>query len=199
MSTRSVFASPNGKAHVPNFSYLDSAAGQGLCSVEEAFHGTLTTCYMRVSGFGGHDVITAYGTTYKLFTTTEGEQVVAVAHNQLYSPASFPTSLYSISQIQLAPGVSCDVSSNERPQLHVHTRVFNLSLVNGLFAIPYELVSASDSRFWSCPHVIVSPDGHYEPVNTPLWSLVDILPLPRHVKIHVMCPNMFASELERTN
>ena len=94
--------------------YIDSGAGQCLCSCASAFI-TMEACHLQVVGVAGRLTIHGQGTAVFLATSGDDEVVLRI-HNCLFSFGEF--NLLSVSQCQLAEGNKLDFAVGN-PILHL--------------------------------------------------------------------------------
>ena len=129
--------------------HADSAAGQSLHHSAADFYGALKPCMLRLDGVGGSAiiVIVAEG-TMSVSLTQQGCRTpshLGVVHNVLHAPTVTSTTLFSVSQMQICPGNSCRLDSNDHPHVITGGVMFDLHLSSGLFMLPHT-GSAPDYR-----------------------------------------------------
>ena len=155
-------------------SYVDSGAGQCMLGIESAFiMSTLRTCTITIEGIGGTLLVRGIGTARILVIDEHGEDVYLLVHNCLLS--SGVHNLLSLSQIQSNPATVV-VLDNEAPSVIVGDSVggcrrIPLRLANGMFELPFTVLSDSDLRGWTSesstiPECALSQDGQFDPPTT---------------------------------
>jgi hypothetical protein len=157
--------------------YVDSGAGQCLCSCSSAFL-TMEACHLQVVGVTGRLSIHGLGTAVFL-VSVDGREALLRIHNCLHSFGEF--NLLSVSQLKLVPGNSIDfslvnpmlklstgqlVSSNEDFIAHRNqTLEVPLVMDAGLYSLVLEPISPSDPRYDSLPIFDVTPPGLFCPLT----------------------------------
>ena len=129
--------------------YVDSGAGQSLCTCSSAFM-SLTPCKIEITGVSGSLQIYGCGTALFLVEGVSGQSVLLQVHNCLYGHGQF--NLLSVSQFCQNPRNSVDLNL-ESPSLLFgpKKREIRLPLIldDGLFAIPGTPFQTDDPRFSS--------------------------------------------------
>jgi hypothetical protein len=160
-----------GQSHVDNVAsitfYVDSGAGQCLCSCSSAFI-TMQTCHIQVVGVAGRLNIHGHGTAVFLVSVSvDGQDALLCIHNCLHSYGEF--NLLSVSQLKLVSGNSLDLSVEapflrfSRDQLKCRdlsdSNCFEvpLHIEDALFALHLEPVTPNDPRFRDLPIFDVTP------------------------------------------
>ena len=95
--------------------FVDSSAGQSICSCSEAFS-NLRTCSIEIDGVAGSLHVRGIGTVTLFTTDADGKMVVILLHNCLQCDSQY--NLISVSQLQSRPGNFAH-TSNVDPSLHI--------------------------------------------------------------------------------
>jgi hypothetical protein len=147
--------------------FVDSGAGQCLCSVSSAFS-DLQPCRVEVTGVSGSLPIFGWGTANFVATDHDGNPLVIVIPNCLYGQCEF--NLLSVSQVHQVRGNHVDFSlaSPEMvlvppPGVHRSTARIPLVLEDGLFALRVEPLGEGDPRFEVLPKYVVTQKGKFVP------------------------------------
>jgi hypothetical protein len=134
--------------------YVDSGAGQCLCSCDEAFM-NMSPCEIEIFGVSGSLQIYGIGTALFVVKDHRGDEIILRVHNCLYSQGSF--TLISVSQLCGKPGNRVDLSLDS-PALHLvssgpkHRKItVPLYLDDGLFAAGFEPLQVDDPRYEYLP------------------------------------------------
>jgi hypothetical protein len=152
--------------------YVDSGAGQSLCTCSSAFM-SLTPCKIEITGVSGSLQIYGCGTALFLVEDVSGQSVLLQVHNCLYGHGQF--NLLSVSQFCQIPRNSVDLNL-ESPSLLFgpKKREIRLPLVldDGLFAIPGTPFQLDDPRFSSLRKCVATPGGTFSPSDDSIhrWS-----------------------------
>ena len=144
--------------------YVDSGAGQCLCSCDAAFiH--MSPCEIEISGVAGCLQIYGIGPALFIALDENGQEVVIRIHNCLFSQGEF--NLISVSQLCGKPENSVDLSL-DFPALHLMSsgqrsrRIqIPLFLDDGLFAARFESIQPDDPRFSNLPKCDITPGGDF--------------------------------------
>ncbi len=147
--------------------YVDSGAGQSLCSCSSAFV-NMTPCKVEITGVAGSLQIYGSGTALFLVVDATSQPFLLQIHNCLYGHGEF--NLLSVSQMSQIASNTVDLS------LHSPALIFSpgfkkrqirlpLILEDGLFAISAIPFQLDDPRFPSLRKVDVTPDGEFCPSN----------------------------------
>jgi hypothetical protein len=127
--------------------YVDSGAGQSMCSCPDAFL-SLRPCAIEVIGVSGSLPIFGVGTAMFVLTAAPGLSIVALIHDCLLSPFN----LLSVSQLQAAGLNSVDFSIGA-PALSIWSRrgttTIPLFVLDGLYAFHAEPIHPNDDRYQS--------------------------------------------------
>ena len=144
--------------------YVDSGAGQCLCSRDEAFlH--MSPCEVEISGVAGSLQIYGIGTALFVVRDDSDNEVILRVNNCLFSQGEF--TLLSVSQLYGKLGNSVDLSL-ESPSLRLMSsgpkrRRINVPLYldDGLFAARFETIQTNDPRYAHLPKCDVTPGGEF--------------------------------------
>ncbi len=139
--------------------YVDSGAGQFLCSSNSAFS-DLTPCEVEITGVAGSLQIYGCGTAWFLADDDSGQPFLLRVNNCLYGEGQF--NLLSVSQFCQNERNSVDLNLNSPVFLFsigARKRQIRLPLIldDGLFAISATPFQLDDSRFESLRKVDVTP------------------------------------------
>jgi hypothetical protein len=144
--------------------YVDSGAGQYLCSCDSAFI-QMSPCEIEISGVAGSLQIYGIGTALFVALDDSEHEVVIRIHNCLFSQGEF--NLISVSQLCGKPENSVDLSLDS-PLLHLMSsgqrsrRIrIPLFLDDGLFAARFEPIQLDDPRYLHLPKCDVTPGGDF--------------------------------------
>jgi hypothetical protein len=153
--------------------YIDSGAGQCLCSCSSAFT-TMEACHLQVVGVAGRLTIHGQGTAV-FIASVNGQEVLLRIHNCLHSFGQF--NLISVSQLKMFSGNSLNFSV-ENPFLKFSvpqsqseefpfSECFEIPIImdEGLYSVSLEPVTASDPRYCTLPVFDVTPPGKFVPVT----------------------------------
>jgi hypothetical protein len=157
--------------------YVDSGAGQCLCSCSSAFL-TMKACHLQVVGVAGRLSIHGIGTAVFL-VTVDGREALLRIHNCLHSFGEF--NLLSVSQLKLVSGNSVDFSvinpmlrfsSGQSVSSHedfIGDRIENLDVPlimdAGLYSLVLEPITPSDPRYGFLPIFDVTSPGPFSPFS----------------------------------
>jgi hypothetical protein len=148
----------------PLLFYVDSGAGQCLCSNDSSFI-DMTPCMVEITGIAGALQIYGWGTALFLAQDISGRSFVLRVHNCLFGRGEF--NLLSVSQLCQKEGNSVDLSLDS-PTLTLRasgTRKrsihFPLEIDDGLFGFKVEPLSIGDPRVASLPKLDVTPHGEF--------------------------------------
>ena len=143
--------------------YVDSGAGQSLCSCSSAF-ADMTPCKVEIAGISGSLQIYGCGTALFLVEDTFGASFILRVHNCLYGQGQF--NLLSVSQICQNTHNSVDFCL-QAPALifGFQKRQIRLPLIldEGLFAISATPFQLDDYRFSSLRKIDATPGGEFCP------------------------------------
>ena len=160
--------------------YLDSGAGQCLCSCSSAFI-SMQACHLQVVGVAGRLNIYGQGTAVFLISL-DGQESLLRIHNCLHSYGEF--NLISVSQLKLVAGNSVDFSvqspgvkfsRSQSEQLNSpgpDFLEFALNIEDGLYSFLVEPISPSDPRFYELPVYNITLPGDFCPLNISLCASV---------------------------
>lgn len=144
--------------------YIDSGAGQCLCSCDGAFV-NMSPCEIEITGVAGSLQIYGIGTALFVTMDDKGHEVILRIHNCLFSQGEF--NLISVSQLCGKPGNSVNLSIDS-PALHVMSsgqkrRKFTipLHLDDGLFAARFDSIQPDDPKYVHLPKCDVTPGGDF--------------------------------------
>jgi hypothetical protein len=153
--------------------YVDSGAGQCLCSCSTAFI-TMEACHLQVVGVAGRLTIHGQGTAV-FIASVNGQEALLRIHNCLHSFGKF--NLISVSQLKMVSGNSVNFSV-ENPFLKFSQSqlqsgdislldCFEIPLImdDGLYSVSLEPVTASDPRYCNLPVFDVTLPGDFVPVT----------------------------------
>ena len=107
------------------------------------------------------------GTAYVLLTASTGSEYVGVMHNCLQGTGLHD--LLSLSQLQILPQNICSLANSD-PYLTVNNVRFALHLINGVYELPYTILTRGDSRRYRLPHLVLTPGGVFTPVSSATWT-----------------------------
>jgi hypothetical protein len=107
------------------------------------------------------------GTAYVLLTASTGPENVGVMHNCLQGTGHHD--LLSLSQLQILPRNICSLVKTD-PYLIVNNIRFALHLINGVYELPYTLLTRGDSRRYWLARLILTPGGTFTPVSSAKWT-----------------------------
>ncbi len=149
---------------LPLVLYVDSEAGQSLCSSSTAF-AKMMPCRVEITGIAGALQIYGCGTALFLSDDGSGHPVVLRVHNCLYGHGHF--NLLSVLQICQRKGNAVDFtlgspmlvlrsSGTKRRDLRLP-----LTLEDGLFALSVAPFQLDDPRYSSLPKFDVTPPGEF--------------------------------------
>ena len=146
----------------PLLFYLDSGAGQCLCSHDSSFI-DMTPCMVEITGIAGALQIYGCGTAVFLAKDVSGRSFALRVHNCLFGGGQF--NLLSVSQLSQKVGNSVNLSLDS-PTMTLRTSGsksravhFPLHLDEGLFGFRVEPLAVDDTRFLSLPKVDVTPSA----------------------------------------
>ncbi len=148
----------------PTLFYVDSGAGQCMCSSDEAFI-NMSPCEIEISGVAGSLQIYGIGTALFVVQDGDGNEVIMRVHNCLFSQGDF--TLISVSQVCGKPGNSVDLSLDsaslnlmssgpKRRRIKIP-----LYLDDGLFAAKFDAIQVDDPRYAHLPKCDVTPGGEF--------------------------------------
>ena len=143
--------------------YVDSGAGQSLCTCSSAFM-DLTPCQVEITGVAGSLQIYGSGTALFLVEDVSGQPFLLQVHNCLYGHGQF--NLLSVSQFCQNPSNSVDLNLDSPSLLFGRKKgEIRLPLVldDGLFAIPATPFQLDDSRFSSLRKCEATPGRIFRP------------------------------------
>jgi hypothetical protein len=144
--------------------YIDSGAGQCLCSCDNAFS-QMSPCEIEITGVAGSLQIYGIGTALFVATDDQGHEVILRIHNCLFSHGKF--NLISVSQLCGKPENRVNLSIDS-PALSLMSsgqkcRRFTipLHLDDGLFAARFDPIQIDDPRYVHLPKCDVTPGGDF--------------------------------------
>jgi hypothetical protein len=144
--------------------YVDSGAGQCLCSNDSSFV-DMTPCMVEITGIAGALQIYGSGTAMFLAQDVSGRSFVLRVHNCLFGRGQF--NLLSVSQLCQKQGNEVNLSLDS-PTLTLRTSgpkkrsiLFPLHVDEGLFGFKVVPFTTDDSRFPSLPKIDVTPSGEF--------------------------------------
>jgi hypothetical protein len=147
--------------------FVDSGAGQCLCSVSTAFS-DLQPCRVEVTGVSGSLPIHGYGTANFVGLDHNGNSLVIRIPNCLYGRCEF--NLLSVSQFNQVSGNRVDSSLNAPavvlappPGVIRSSARMPLVLDDGLYALHLEPLGEGDSRLESLPKYTITLKGKFVP------------------------------------
>jgi hypothetical protein len=159
--------------------YIDSGAGQCLCSCSSAFV-TMEACHLQVVGVTGRLTIHGQGTAVFL-VTVNGQEALLRIHNCLHNFGE--VNLISASRLKLIPGNYLDFSvvkpfmrlsqdqSDWSDQSISDVIEIPLSMDDGLYSLCLEPVTPSDPRYSDLQVFDITPPGQFVPVTTMLCAV----------------------------
>ena len=147
--------------------YVDSGAGQSMCSCSSAF-ADMVPCEIEITGVAGSLRVYGCGTALFIVYDDSGKPFILRINNCLYDQGQL--NLLSVSQMCQDPNncVDFDLDSPalnfsntvRSKQRHIRLPLF---LEDGLFALTASPFQLDDSRFSSLRKVNVTPDGVFRP------------------------------------
>ncbi len=150
--------------------FVDSGAGQCLCSVSSAFS-DLPSCRIEVTGVSGSLPIFGWGTANFVAIDRNGGSLILVIPNCLYGQCEF--NLLSVSQVHQVRGNHVDFSLVSPamvlvpiPGVHRSSVRVPLVLEDGLFALRVEPLGEGDSRFDTLPKYVITQRGKFVPSDS---------------------------------
>ncbi len=150
--------------------FVDSGAGQSLCSVGTAFS-DLRPCRVEVTGVAGSLPIHGCGTASFVVHDHDGRPVIMVIPNCLYDRSEF--NLLSVSQLNQVRGNRVDFNLSSpaivlTPPSGVIRTSARIPLVieDGLFALHVEPLGQGDTRISTLPKYIVTLRGDFTPSDS---------------------------------
>jgi hypothetical protein len=157
--------------------YIDSGAGQSMCSCSSAF-ADMISCEIEITGVAGSLQVYGCGTALFLVNDDSGQPFILRISNCLYGQGQF--NLLSVSQMCQNPNNSVDFNLDS-PTIFFSSTVRSrqrqirlpLSLEDGLFALIATPFQLDDSRFPSLRKVNVTLDGVFRPsdnASTNRWN-----------------------------
>ncbi len=180
-TTSLVAQPPLGESHVPvrclasagetrvTF-FVDSGAGQCLCSVSGAFS-DLQPCHIEVTGVSGTLPIYGCGTANFIALDNAGCELILRIPNCLYGRGEF--NLLSVSQFHQVKGNRVDFSLTSPVMVLASPSGINrapvrvpLFLEDGLFALYLEPLGEGDPRFESLPKHVITRKGKFTPSDS---------------------------------
>ncbi len=159
------FENASSANHDPLTFYVDSGAGQCLCSNDSSFI-DMTPCMVEITGIAGALQIYGCGTALFLDREESGHAFVLRVHNCLFGRGQF--NLLSVSQLnqKAENSVNLCLDSSTLTLRTSGTKKrsirFPLFVDDGLFGIKVEPLSSDDSRFFSLSKVDVTPGGEFQ-------------------------------------
>ena len=127
---------------------------------------TIQSCVITIEGVCGDLLITGIGTAWLVVTTAEGEDVVLVVHQCLQSNGEH--NLLSVSQILQLPAATVVLTNND-PVVTIMDEESNVAtvipfrVIDGVFVLPYVVLSSTDPRLRQLRRVTLTPDVAYAP------------------------------------
>ena len=144
--------------------YVDSGAGQCMCSCDSAFI-QMSPCEIEITGVAGSLQIYGIGTALFVARDDQGHEVILRIHNCLFSHGKF--NLISVSQLCGKPKNSVNLSIDS-PALSLMSSgqkgrwvSIPLHLDDGLFAVRFDAIQVDDPRFVHLPKCDVTPGGDF--------------------------------------
>ena len=157
--------------------YVDSGAGQSMCSCSSAF-ADMIPCEIEITGVAGSLQVYGCGTALFVVDDDSGKPFILRISNCLYGQGQF--NLLSVSQMCQNPNNCVDFNLDSPALIFsspVRTRQrqirLPLSLEDGLFALTATPFQLDDSRFSSLRKVNVTLDGVFRPsddASTNRWN-----------------------------
>lgn len=151
-------------------SFLDSGAGQSLIAAAGAFkQSSIRPCVVTIEGVSGNLAITAIGTAVLVVVDNSGKEVLLELHQCLQSNGTH--NLLSLSQLLQHPAVTVTLT-NEAPMICVsnteQAQDFHIPLqvVDGMFVLPFEVLSVTDPRRHGLPTVAITKSEEYRPATS---------------------------------
>ncbi len=144
--------------------YLDSGAGQCLCSCSSAFL-QMSPCHIELTGLSGSLQVYGCGTALFVATSSSNEQVVLRIHNCLFSYGDF--NLISVSHLSQVTGNLAKFTASDSSMVlgqcsgSKRTVTFDLKLDDGLYGLVVEPLQADDARYNQLPKFDVTPRGDF--------------------------------------
>jgi hypothetical protein len=147
--------------------FVDSGAGQSLCSVSTAFS-ALQPCRVQITGVAGSLPIYGSGTASFVTQDHAGRSIIVMIPNCLFGRCAF--NLLSVSQFNQVRGNRVDFNLDSpavilapppgvlRPSARVP-----LTLDDGLFALHMEPLAEGDSRWDTLPKYVITKRGTFVP------------------------------------
>jgi hypothetical protein len=147
--------------------YVDSGAGQSMCSCSSAF-ADMIPCEIEITGVAGSLQVYGCGTALFLVNDDSGQPFLLRISNCLYGHGQF--NLLSVSQMCQNPD-NCVDFKLDSPAIFFSSTVRSrqrqirlpLALEDGLFAVTATPFQLDDSRFSSLRKVNVTLDGVFKP------------------------------------
>ncbi len=92
----------------------------------------------------------------------------------------------SLSQLQILPRNICSLANSE-PYLIVNNICFAVHLVNGVYELPYTILTRGDSRRYRLPHLVLTPGGAFTPVSSVTWTK-RVISAPQLISFRKLAP-----------
>ncbi len=125
------------------------------------------TCEVEIIGVGSSMFNCGEGTAYVLLTASMGSEYVGVIHNCLQGTGLHD--LLSLSQLQILPKKICSLANSD-PYLTVNNIRLAVNLINGVYELPYTILTRDDSRRYRLSHLVLTPGGAFTPVSSATWT-----------------------------
>jgi hypothetical protein len=144
--------------------YLDSGAGQCLCSCSSAFVQMLPY-RIELAGVAGSLQVYGVGTALFIVETSSGDSVVLRIHNCLFSYGEF--NLISVSHLSQIVGNNVEFKARSstmhlgRVPSSKRRAAFTLTLEGGLYGLKVEPLQVDDIRYDQLPKFDVTPGGDF--------------------------------------
>jgi hypothetical protein len=146
---------------------LDSGAGQCLIASAGAFQATtVRVCYITIEGVCGDLVVTGVGTAWLVVIDDQGEEVILIVHQCLQSNGVH--NLLSVAQLLQMPNLTVQMSK-QNPTITMIDDTDDrkvsipLRLMDGVFVLPFAIVSPTDPRLRRMRRATATPDRPYIP------------------------------------
>jgi hypothetical protein len=145
--------------------YLDSGAGQCLCSCSSAFL-EMSPCQIELTGVSGSLQVYGCGTALFVATSSSNEQVVLRIHNCLFSYREFNL-ISSVSHFSQVTGNLAKFTASDSSMVlgqysgSKHKVTFQLELDDGLYGLVVEPLQTDDVRYNQLPKFDVTPGGDF--------------------------------------
>ncbi len=94
--------------------------------------------------------------------------------------------LLSLSQLQILPKNICSLANSD-PYLTVNNIRFALHLINGVYELPYTILTRGDSRRYRLPRLVLTPGGAFTPVSSATWTK-RVISVPQLISFRKLVP-----------